>query len=57
VLQILKEAGVPSPIRKRQMVLCDVEKVLAVPGIQVNARILANNATPNKALLCFAKKL
>lgn len=57
VLQILKEAGVPSPIRKLQWVLCDQEKVLAVPGLQVNAKILASASTQNSTVLCFSKKL
>lgn len=33
VMQILKEKGIPLPLRTQQLVLCDEEKILAIPGI------------------------
>ena len=55
VLQILKEAGVPAPLRKQQIILCDDQKVLAIPTLQINAQIKAHANTTNFATLCFSK--
>lgn len=55
VLQILKEAGVPAPLRKQQLILCDDQKVLAVPTLQINAQIKAHANTTQFAALCFSK--
>jgi tRNA(Ile)-lysidine synthase len=55
VLQILKEAGVPAPLRKQQLVLCDDQKVLAIPTLQINAQIKAHANTTQFATLCFSK--
>ena len=57
VLQILKEAGVPAPLRKQQIILCDDQKVLAVPTLQINAQIIAHANTTQFATLCFSKIL
>jgi tRNA(Ile)-lysidine synthase len=57
VLQILKEAGVPAPLRKQQIILCDDQKVLAVPTLQINAQIKAHANTTQFATLCFSKIL
>jgi tRNA(Ile)-lysidine synthase len=56
VLRILKEAGVPAPLRKQQLVLCDDQKVLAIPSLQINAQIKAQANTTQFATLCFSKK-
>jgi tRNA(Ile)-lysidine synthase len=56
VLQVLKEAGVPAPLRKQQLVLCDDQKVLAIPSLQINAQIKAQAKTTHFAKLCFSKK-
>jgi tRNA(Ile)-lysidine synthase len=56
VLQVLKEAGVPAPLRKQQLVLCDDQKVLAIPSLQINAQIKAQAKTTQFAKLCFSKK-
>jgi tRNA(Ile)-lysidine synthetase-like protein len=56
VLQVLKEAGVPAPLRKQQLVLCDDQKVLAIPSLQINAQIKAQANTTQFAMLCFSKK-
>jgi tRNA(Ile)-lysidine synthase len=55
VLQILKEAGVPAPLRKQQLILCDDQKVLAIPTLQINAQIKAQANTTQFATLCFSK--
>jgi tRNA(Ile)-lysidine synthase len=55
VLQILKEAGVPAPLRKQQIILCDDQKVLAIPTLQINAQIKAHANTTSFAMLCFSK--
>ena len=55
VLQILKEAGVPAPLRKQQLILCDDQKVLAVPTLQINAQIKAHANTTQFAALGFSK--
>ena len=55
VLQILKEAGVPAPLRKQQLILCDEQKVLAIPTLQINAQIKAHANTTQFATLCFSK--
>jgi tRNA(Ile)-lysidine synthetase-like protein len=57
VLKILKEAGVPAPLRKQQLILCDDQKVLAVPTLQINAQIKANANTTQFAALGFSKIL
>ena len=57
VLQILKEAGVPAPLRKQQLILCDDQKVLAVPTLQINAQIKAHANTTQFATLGFSKIL
>lgn len=41
VMQIFKETGIPLPLRTQQLVLCDEEKILAIPGILINKLILA----------------
>jgi tRNA(Ile)-lysidine synthase len=56
VLQILKEAGVPAPLRKQQFILCDDQKVLAIPTVQINAQIKAQANTTQFATLRFSKK-
>jgi tRNA(Ile)-lysidine synthase len=56
VLQILKEAGIPAPLRKLQYVLCDEQQIIAVPNVQLSANIEANAQTAQIALLHFSKK-
>lgn len=56
VLRVLKEAGIPAPLRMQQMILCDQEKVLAIPQLAVNAAILAKAGAQLQASLCFYKK-
>ena len=56
VLRILKEAGIPAPLRNQQIILCDQEKVLAIPQLHVNAAVLATQNTTNFAQLFFSKK-
>jgi tRNA(Ile)-lysidine synthase len=56
VLRILKEAGIPAPLRNQQIILCDQEKVLAIPQLYVNAAILATQNTAHLAVLAFIKK-
>jgi tRNA(Ile)-lysidine synthetase-like protein len=56
VLRVLKEAGIPAPLRTQQMLLCDQEKVLAIPQLKLNAAILATKNTTNFAQLFFSKK-
>jgi tRNA(Ile)-lysidine synthetase-like protein len=56
VLQILKEAGIPAPLRKQQFVLCDAQQIIAVPNLQLNANIEASAHTANLAKLHFSKK-
>ncbi len=56
VLRVLKEAGIPAPLRTQQMLLCDQEKVLAIPQLKLNAAILATTNTTNFAQLFFSKK-
>ena len=56
VLQILKEAGIPAPLRKLQYVLCDEQQIIAVPKVQLSANIEANAQTAQIALLHFSKK-
>ncbi|MDP4596042.1 MAG: tRNA lysidine(34) synthetase TilS [Crocinitomicaceae bacterium] len=56
VLQILKEAGIPAPLRKLQCVLCDEQQIIAVPNLQVSALVQANENTTQLAALYFSKK-
>jgi tRNA(Ile)-lysidine synthase len=56
VLQILKEAGLPAPLRKQQFVLCDQQKIIAVPNLQLSASIAATAHTTQFAVLHFSKK-
>jgi tRNA(Ile)-lysidine synthetase-like protein len=56
VLRVLKEAGIPAPLRTQQMILCDQEKVLAIPQLKLNATIVATKDTTSFAQLFFAKK-
>jgi len=56
VLRVLKEAGIPTPLRTQQMILCDQEKVLAIPQLKLNAAIVATKDTTSFAQLFFAKK-
>ncbi len=56
VLRVLKEAGIPAPLRTQQMILCDQEKVLAIPQLRLNAAIVATTNTTNFAQLFFSKK-
>jgi tRNA(Ile)-lysidine synthase len=56
VLRVLKEAGIPAPLRTQQMLLCDQEKVLAIPQLRINAAIVATTNTTNFAQLFFSKK-
>jgi len=56
VLQILKEAGIPAPLRKLQYVLCDEQQIIAVPNLQLSANIEARAYTANLARLHFSKK-
>jgi tRNA(Ile)-lysidine synthase len=56
VLQVLKEVGVPAPIRKQQYVLCDAQQVIAIPNIQLNASVKAEEQTTQIAILHFSKK-
>lgn len=57
VYQLLKEAGVPAPLRPLQQVCCDDQKVLAVPGHKVNYAVAANAHSSNVAELTFQKIL
>lgn len=57
VYQLLKEAGVPTPLRPLQQVCCDDQKVLAVPGHKVNFAVVANAFSSNVAELTFQKIL
>jgi tRNA(Ile)-lysidine synthase len=56
VLQILKEAGIPAPLRKLQYVLCDEQQIIAVPNLQLSANIEAGAHTAHLARLHFSKK-
>lgn len=56
VLQILKEAGIPAPLRKLQYVLSDEQQIIAVPNLQLSANIEASAHTVNLARLHFSKK-
>jgi tRNA(Ile)-lysidine synthase len=56
VLQILKEAGIPAPLRKLQHVLCDEQQIIAVPNLQLSAKIEAGAHTAHFARLHFSKK-
>ncbi len=56
VLQILKEAGYAAPLRKKQYVLCDQQKIVAIPNLQLNAVVVATEHTTHFALLHFLKK-
>jgi tRNA(Ile)-lysidine synthase len=56
VLQILKEAGIPAPLRKLQYVLCDEQQIIAVPNLQLSAHIEAGARTAHLARLHFSKK-
>lgn len=56
VLRVLKEAGIPAPLRTQQLLLCDQEKVLAIPQLRINAAIVATTNTTNFAQLFFSKK-
>jgi len=56
VLQILKEMGIPAPLRKAQYVLCDHQKVISIPPYNVNAIVSANANTTEVAQLLFSKK-
>jgi tRNA(Ile)-lysidine synthase len=56
VLQILKEAGIPAPLRKLQYVLCDEQQIIAVPNLQLSAKIEAGAHTAHFARLHFSKK-
>ncbi len=56
VLQILKEAGIPAPLRKLQYVLCDEQQLIAVPNLQLSAHIEAGAHTAHLARLHFSKK-
>lgn len=57
VLQILKEAGLPAPLRKQHYVLCDQQKIIAVPNLQLNAMVEAKANSTQVAVLHFSKKL
>lgn len=57
VYQLLKEAGVPAPLRPLQQVCCDDQKVIAVPGHNVNYAVVANALSSNVAELTFQKIL
>lgn len=57
VYQLLKEAGVPAPLRPFQQVCCDDQKVLAVPGYKVNFAVVANAHSSKVAELTFQKIL
>jgi tRNA(Ile)-lysidine synthetase-like protein len=56
VLRILKEAGIPAPLRKLQYVLCDEQQIIAVPNLQLSANIEARAYTANLSRLHFSKK-
>jgi tRNA(Ile)-lysidine synthase len=56
VLQILKEAGIPAPLRKLQHVLCDEQQIIAVPNLQLSANMEASAHTAHLARLHFSKK-
>lgn len=56
VLQILKEVGLPAPLRKQQFVLCDQQKIIAVPNVQLSESIAAKAHTTQFAVLHFSKK-
>lgn len=57
VYQLLKEAGIPAPLRPLQQVCCDDHKVIAVPGHKVNHAVVANAHSSNVAELTFQKIL
>ena len=57
VYQLLKEAGVPAPLRPLQQVCCDDQKVIAIPGHKVNFAVVANAFSSNVAELTFQKIL
>jgi tRNA(Ile)-lysidine synthetase-like protein len=57
VLQILKEGGLPAPLRKQQFVLCDQQKIIAVPNLELNAMVQAKENSTHLAVLHFSKKL
>jgi tRNA(Ile)-lysidine synthase len=55
-LQIFKEMGFPAPLRKIQFVLCDQQKVIAIPPIYINAIVEAQENSKDVAQLLFSKK-
>ena len=57
VLQILKEGGLPAPLRKQQFILCDQQKIIAVPNLELNAMVQAKENSAHLAVLHFSKKL
>lgn len=57
VLQILKEAGIPAPLRKLQYVLCDEKQIIAIPNLQLSANMEVSAHTTHLAKLHFSKKL
>ncbi|MBM3917569.1 MAG: tRNA lysidine(34) synthetase TilS [Sphingomonadales bacterium] len=57
VYQLLKEAGVPAPLRPLQFVCCDDQKVIAIPGHKVNYAVVAKADSSNVAELTFQKIL
>ena len=55
-LQVFKEMGVPAPLRKIQFVLCDQQKVIAIPPMYINAIVEAQENSKEIAQLVFSKK-
>ena len=55
-LQVFKEIGVPAPLRKIQFVLCDQQKVIAIPPMYINAIVEAQENSKEIAQLVFSKK-
>ncbi len=55
VMQILKEQGLPLPIRTNQMLLCDEKKVLAIPPFVINELIKAEPNSKKIGIIQFEK--
>lgn len=55
-LQILKEAGIPAPLRKNYQLLCDQQKIIAMPGYYINELVLAQENTIQPLRVRISKK-
>jgi tRNA(Ile)-lysidine synthase len=56
VLQIFKEMGIPAPLRSSQYVLCDQQKVIAIPPTHINTLVNPTESSSKVLQLLFSKK-